>query len=165
MEYYCNYLGNKYRAAVGEEFGKTIESLFMDSFEVPIFRNGVYWNAELLPEFKKRKGYDLEPLLPALWWEVDDISPKIRYDVNEFLNQVGLEAFFETFLGWCHRNGVRGRIQPYGFVTDILEGAGMTDIPEMEITAGEKDAVPWFDTRIGPRTYVPSGAICMDATW
>jgi hypothetical protein len=42
-------------------------------------------------------------------------------------------------------------------VTDILEGAGMTDIPEMEITAGEKDAVPWFDTRVGPRTYVPSG--------
>jgi hypothetical protein len=157
MEYYCNYLGNKYRAAVGEEFGKTIESFFGDSFEVPIFRNGIYWNTELLPEFKKRKGYDLEPLLPSLWWEVDDISPKIRYDVNEFLNQVGLEAFFGTFLGWCHRNGVRGRIQPYGFVTDILEGAGMTDIPEMEITAGEKDAVPWFDTRIGPRTYVPSG--------
>jgi len=68
-----------------------------------------------------------------------------------------LDSFFATFVGWCHQNGVRARIQPYGFVTDILEGAGMTDIPEMEITAGEKDAVPWFDTRIGPRTYVPSG--------
>jgi hypothetical protein len=158
MEFYCDYLGSKYRAAVGDEFGKTIESMFMDSFEVPIFRNGIYWNDQLLKEFKRRKGYDLEPLLPALWWEVDDLSPKIRYDVNEFLNQVGLEAFFETFLGWCHRNRVRGRIQPYGFVTDILQGAGMADIPEMEITAGEKDAVPWFDTRIGPRTYVPSGA-------
>jgi hypothetical protein len=28
----------------------------------------------------------------------------------------------------------------------------------MEITAGEKDAVPWFDTRIGPRAYTASGA-------
>lgn len=174
MEFYCNYLGGKYRAAVGDEFGKTIESMFMDSFEVPIFRNGIYWNADLLAEFQRRKGYDLEPLLPALWWEVDDysysshrgvhlrepedVSLKIRYDVNEFLNQVGLDAFFNTFLGWCHQNGLHGRIQPYGFVTDILQGAGMTDIPEMEITAGEKDAVPWFDTRIGPRTYVPSGA-------
>jgi hypothetical protein len=158
MEFYCNYLGSKYRAAVGDEFGKTIESLFMDSFEVPIFRNGIYWNADLLSEFKRRKGYDMEPLLPALWWEVDDISPKIRFDVNEFLNQVGLDAFFTTFLGWCHRNGLEGRIQPYGFVTDILQGAGMTDIPEMEITPGEKDAVPWFDMRVGPRTYVPSGA-------
>ena len=158
MEFYCNYLGSKYRAAVGDEFGKTIESMFMDSFEVPIFRNGLYWNADLLAEFQRRMGYDLEPLLPALWWEVDDVSPKIRYDVNEFLNEVGLDAFFQTFTGWCHQNGLKARIQPYGFVTDILQGAGMTDIPEMEITAGEKDAVPWFDMRIGPRTYVPSGA-------
>ena len=157
MEYYCDYLGGKYRTAVGDEFGKTIESMFMDSFEVPIFRNGIYWNAGLLAEFKQLKGYDLEPLLPALWWDVDEISPKIRYDANEFLHQVGMEVFFATFVGWCHRSGLRARIQPYGFVTDILEGAGMTDIPEMEITPGEKDAVPWFDMRIGPRTYVPSG--------
>ena len=34
----------------------------------------------------------------------------------------------------------------------------MTHLPEMEITAGEKDAVPWFDTRIGPKKYVSSGA-------
>ena len=49
---------------MGEEFGKTIESLFMDSFEVPIYRNGIYWNADLLAEFKQRKGYDLEPFSP-----------------------------------------------------------------------------------------------------
>ncbi len=28
----------------------------------------------------------------------------------------------------------------------------------MEITPGEKDAVPWFDTRIGPKRYLASGA-------
>ena len=158
MEYYCNYLGGKFRAAFGEEFGKTVESFFGDSFEVPIHRNGIYWNEHLLAEFKARKGYDLVPYLPALWWEVDDVSPGVRYDVNEFLHEMGMEAFFDTFLGWCERNHVRGRIQPYGFVTDILQGAGAADIPEMEITAGEKDAVPWFDTRIGPRTYTASGA-------
>jgi hypothetical protein len=53
---------------------------------------------------------------------------------------------------------VKARIQPYGFVTDILEGAGMAHIPELEITPGEKDAVPWFDTRVGPRAYTASGA-------
>jgi len=158
MQYYCDYLGGKFRAAFGDEFGKTVESMFGDSFEVPIFRNGLYWNTGMLAEFKKRKGYDLVRFLPALWSEVDDVSPKIRYDVNEFLAETGMESFFATFLGWCHRNGVRGRIQPYGFVTDILQGAGVTDIPEMETTAGEKDAVPWFDTRIGPKAYVSSGA-------
>ncbi|HQH72319.1 MAG TPA: glycosyl hydrolase, partial [bacterium] len=87
-----------------------------------------------------------------------EITPKIRYDVNEFLHQTGLETFFRTFLDYCANHGVQGRIQPYGFATDILQGAGMTHIPEMEITAGEKDAVPWFDTRIGPKKYVASGA-------
>ena len=158
MEHYCDYLGGKFRAAFGDEFGKTVESLFGDSFEVPIFRNGIYWNGSLLGEFRRRKGYDLVCYLPALWWEVGEISPKIRYDVNEFLSQVGMESFFDTFVGWCERNHVRGRVQPYGFVTDIIEGAGKSDIPEMEVTAGEKDAVPWFDTRIGPRIYIASGA-------
>ncbi len=158
MSYYCDYLGGKFRAHFGDEFGKTVESFFGDSFEVPNYRNGIYWNNQMLGEFKKRKGYDLTTYLPALWFEVDDISPKIRYDVNDFLAATGMQAFFATFLGWCHRNGVRGRIQPYGFVTDILKGAGVTDIPEMEVTPGEKDAAPWFDTRIGPKAYVSSGA-------
>ncbi|MCC6488579.1 MAG: hypothetical protein IT364_13870, partial [Candidatus Hydrogenedentes bacterium] len=77
---------------------------------------------------------------------------------NEFLHHTGMEAFFKPFLRWSAEHGVKARIQPYGFPTDILEGAGASDLPEMEITAGEKDAVPWFDTRIGPRTYVASGA-------
>ncbi|MFN0165396.1 MAG: glycosyl hydrolase [Bryobacteraceae bacterium] len=158
MQRYCERLGSQYLQAFGGEFGKTVESLFQDSFEVPIYRNGIYWAPHLLGEFKTRKGYDLTRLLPALWWEVDRLSPKVRYDVNEFLHRTGMEAFFDTFLGWCERNGVKGRIQPYGFVTDILEGAGRSHIPELEITAGEKDAVPWFDPRIGPRTYTASGA-------
>lgn len=158
MEYYTKHLGDIYLKEVGPEFGKTIESFFGDSFEVPIHRNGIYWSAELTPRFQTVKGYDLVRYLPALWWEVDDLSPKVRYDVNDYLAGEGMRAFFDTFTSWCERHGVKSRIQPYGFVTDNLAGAGASDIPEMEITAGEKDAVPWFDTRIGPREYVASGA-------
>lgn len=158
MQRYCDYLGGKFKAALGEELGRTVTTLLMDSFEVPVFRNGLYWSDGFLAEFRKRKGYDLTRYLPALWFEVDDLSPRIRYDVNEFLHQMGMEAFFDTFVGWAERHHLKARIQPYGFVTDILEGAGRAHIPEMEITAGEKDAVPWFDTRIGPRVYTASGA-------
>lgn len=158
MRHYCETLGAQYVAAIGSHFGKTVESFFSDSFEVPIYRNGLYWSDGLFDSFEKSKGYGLVPLLPALWWEVDDLSPKVRYDVNAFLHEQGMAAFFGTFLDWCERHGVRGRIQPYGFVTDNIEGAGVAHIPEMEITAGEKDAVPWFDTRLGPKQYVASGA-------
>ncbi len=158
MERYCDYLGGKFRETFGEEFGKTVDSLFCDSFEVAMIQNGIYWSGGLLEKFRALKGYDLTRYLPAIWWDAGEITPKIRYDVNEFLHHIGLDAFFRTFLDWCEKNGVSGRIQPYGFTTDILQGAGMTHFPEMEITAGEKDAVPWFDTRIGPKKYVASGA-------
>lgn len=158
MSRYCERLGEQYVKAIGEHLGKTVESFFSDSFEVPTFRNGIYWADSLFARFQEAKGYDLTPLLPALWWEVDDLSPKIRYDVNHFLHEQGMRAFFNTFLDWCKRHNVKGRIQPYGFVTDNIEGAGKADIPEMEVTPGEKDAVPWFDNRIGVRDYVASGA-------
>ena len=158
MRRYCNYLGGKLYKAFGDEFGKTVESMFVDSFELPNSASGIYWNEELLDEFKKYKGYDLVPYLPAVWWQLGNLSPKIRYDMNDFLDYQGRKAFFETFSGWCKDHNVKARIQPYGFTTDILKSAGMTDIPEMEITAGEKDKHPWFDTRIGPKKYVASGA-------
>lgn len=158
MARYCETLGAQYEAAVGGHFGKTIESFFSDSFEVPIYRNGLYWTGGLFERFRETRGYDLVPLLPALWYDVEGVSPGVRHDVNALLHEQGMEAFFQTFLGWCERHGVRGRIQPYGFVTDTIAGAGAAHLPEMEITAGEKDAVPWFDTRVGPRAYVASGA-------
>ncbi len=158
MEHYCNYLGGIFYQAVGSEFGKTVESLFADSFELPSLASGFNWSGGLLDDFQKAKGYDLKPYLPAIWWQMGNISPKIRYDVNEFLHETGLKVFFETFLGWCKSHHIQGRIQTYGFNTDNIQAAGMTHIPEMEITAGEKDAADWFDTRIGPKQYVASGA-------
>lgn len=155
---HCDYLGEKYKEAVGNEFGKTLESFFCDSFELPYLTSGIKWSDGLLQKFNEQKGYDLTKYLPAIWWDVENTSSKIRYDVNEFLSEVGYETFFKTFLGWCKENGVKGRIQAYGFETDILKASGITDIPEMEITPGEKDQHPWFDTRIGPKKYVASGA-------
>ena len=158
MQRYCDYIGGKFLQAFGEEFGKTVDSFFCDSFEVPDLPSGFYWSEGLLEEFKKRKGYDLVPYLPALWWHIGEETAKIRYDLNEFLHLIGKEAFFETFLDWCQQHKVQGRIQAYGFTTDNIEGSGITHIPEMEVCPGEKDAVPWFDTRIGPAKYVSSGA-------
>ncbi len=158
MKFYVDTLGQRFVDALGSELGTTVESLFGDSFEVPVHRNAIYWTDSLPDQFGARKGVDLIPLLPALWWDVGPATGGARYAVNEMLHHQGMVAFYNTFNEWCRAHGVKSRIQPYGFVTDNLEGAGQSDIPEMEITAGEKDAVPWFDTRIGPREYVASGA-------
>ncbi len=158
MKRYCEFIGGKYLQAVGDEFGKTIIALHCDSYEMASLPDGFYWSDSLLSQFHAYKGYDLTRYLPALWWPIDDLSANIRYDVNDFLHQAGLGIFFQTFLDWCHRHHLQASMEPYGFTTDILEGAGMADLPFMEVTAGEKDAVPWFDNRIGPKRYVASGA-------
>ena len=158
MQRYCDYLGGRFKASFGEYFGKTVDSFFCDSFELPNLAGGIYWSDGLLEKFYQFKGYDLTPWLPAIWWDIGEKTPKIRCDVNEFLHDMGQKAFFETFLNWCQQNGVKGRIQPYGFTTDNIKAAGLAHIPEMEITPGEKDAADWFDTRIGPKKYVASGA-------
>ncbi|MCX5770677.1 MAG: glycosyl hydrolase, partial [Candidatus Hydrogenedentes bacterium] len=123
MTHYVDYVGAKYAEPIGDEFGKTVESFFGDSFEVPIHRNGFYWCDSMPAEFQEIKGYDLIKHLPAVWWNVGGISPKIRYDLNDVLAQMGMKAFFDTFVGWCRARGVKSRVQPYGFVTDNLEGA------------------------------------------
>ena len=162
MDRYCNTLGNKFYQAFGDEFGKTVESLFADSFELPNLASGLNWSTGLFEEFQKTYGYDLIPLLPAIWFDMGEKTPKIRYDVNEFLHQTGLNVFYRSFLGWCEGHHIQGRIQTYGFNSDNIESAGMAHIPEMEITAGEKDQADWFDTRIGPKKYVSSGAHLYD---
>jgi hypothetical protein len=109
MQNYCNYLGGEFQKAFGQEFGKTVQSMFIDSFELPNSASGIYWSEDLLEKFKIYKGYDLTPYLPAIWWAVGEISPKIRYDVNHFLHHMGLEVFYKEFVGWCNRNNLKLR--------------------------------------------------------
>jgi hypothetical protein len=158
MRNYCNFLGDKYYSAFGDEFGKTVEALHCDSWELANLPNGIYWSDSLMIKFRQSKGYDLTKYLPAIWWEVGEISPRIRYDVNEFLHEIGLETHFKTFLGWCASHGVKGSMEAIGYPMDILKGSGMAHLPMNEVTPGEKDGVPWFDTRIGVKKYVTSGA-------
>jgi len=158
MQNYSNFLGGKYFDVVGDEFGKTVEAVHSDSWELANLPRGIYWSDSLMFKFKAMKGYDLTKYLPAIWWDMNDISPKIRYDVNEFLHRMGLETHFKTFLDWCSAHGVKGSMEPIGYPMDILKGAGMAHLPMNEVTPGEKDGVPWFDTRINVKKYVTSGA-------
>ena len=158
VERYCDYLGGKFQETFGDEFGKTLQAFHCDSFELANLPNGIYWSDSLLAEFKKYHDYDLKKYLPAIWWDLGEITPNIRYDVSEILDRVGHDAFFRTFLGWCEAHGIQGSMEPIGFPTDVIESAGSASLPMMEITPGEKDAVPWFDTRIGPKKYISSGA-------
>lgn len=149
---YCEHLGGTYYQAFGEQFGKTLDTFFCDSFEIMVYPDTIHWSNSALEQFQACKGYDLTPYLPAVWWDIGDLTPKIRYDVNDFLGWLGLDATFKSFINWCGEHNAEARIQPhYRFTEEIIQGAGMTPRPEMEVTTDS------FAVELNPRKSVAAG--------
>jgi hypothetical protein len=123
-----NYLKN-----VGDRLMQAFASdppyaIFCDSLEV----YNQDWTSDFLDEFKKRRGYDLKPNLPAL---IADIGPKtgaIRHDWGETLTELLNERFLEPLHDWAKRNHTRLRMQNYGTPAAALSSNAYVDLPEGE---------------------------------
>jgi hypothetical protein len=149
----CHHLAQALRDILGDQLGSTVDSFFSDSFEVVPIPGTVLWSGGILGSFRERKGYDLAPYLPALFWEVGEETRRIRHDVNEHLHHVGLEAVFRTFVEEAGAVGVAARMQPhYRFTTEIIEAAGAAVRPETEVTTAR------FETVADPRKATVAGA-------
>jgi hypothetical protein len=107
---------------------RPIHSIFCDSLEV----YGADWTGALLPEFKRRRQYDLEPLLPALWGDAGPLTPHIRYDYHLTLSELILENFFQPLVAWSQAHGVSARVQAHGAMGDVMRAYGLAAVPEGE---------------------------------
>ncbi len=103
-------------------------SVFCDSLEV----YNQDWTDDFLEEFKKRRGYDLKPYLPAL---VVDIGPKtadIRYDWGRTITELFNDRFMIPMQAWSKQNGTRFRIQGYGLPPAAISSNQWADISDGE---------------------------------
>ena len=105
-----------------------IQSFFCDSIEV----FGHNWTDIIYEEFRKRRGYELRPLVYALWGEVQGMTDLVRYDFQKTMAELTVENFFREMTEWCHEKGSLSRIQAHGTWGDILQAYGAADIPEGE---------------------------------
>lgn len=105
-----------------------MRTLFCDSIEV----EGHNWSGVLLDEFKKRRGYDLSQYIYALWGDMGEITPHVRYDYFRTMSELTIENFFDPLTEFAHRNGALSRIQAHGTWGDILRVYAAGDIPEGE---------------------------------
>jgi hypothetical protein len=133
LDLYLKEVGDKLVSSVelGDR-GKTVQCLFCDSWEV----FGSNWCHNFPEEFKKRKGYDIVDYLPALFEDIGEITPFIRYDYHSVLSELAIENFFSRFTEWCHSKGLFARIQAHGTPADVLKAYGVADIPEGESWIG-----------------------------
>src|SRR6266850_1704785 len=125
IDTYLNKVGDRLMQAFS---GSRPYAIFCDSLEV----YNQDWTSDFLEEFKKRRGYDLKPYLPAL---IADIGPKngaIRHDWGQTLTDLLNERFLAPLHDWAERNHTRLRMQNYGIPAAVLSSNAYVDLPEGE---------------------------------
>ena len=103
-------------------------AIFSDSLEV----YGSDWTPTLIEEFRKRRGYDLTPLLPALVGDIGDKTAAIRHDWAKTLTELVEENYLAPLNDWARRKGTQLRSQTYGTPPVTLSSAARTDLIEGE---------------------------------
>lgn len=125
-----------------------IRATFVDSFEL----EGANWSDELLAEWEEYFGYSLSPYLPyvirKVGWMGDplpedygsvfsdeikrNIVQRVRNDFERFQIKLFYDNFIKVYNEWCHKNGLKSRVQAYGRALHPLESSMYIDIPECE---------------------------------
>jgi hypothetical protein len=103
-------------------------AIFCDSLEVA----GENWTPNFLAEFKKRRGYDLTPLLPALFGDLGPKTADIRQDWGQTVTEIFSDYFVGGFTKLAHDEKTRFRIQAYGTPPAALFSYANCDLPEGE---------------------------------
>ncbi len=103
-------------------------SIFCDSLEI----HGEGWTPTLLAEFQKRRGYDLTPLLPALFDDNFPKAPEIRADYGKTIAETFNDNFVKVFTQLAHDHNTRFRIQAYGTPPCTLMTYADADLDEGE---------------------------------
>lgn len=147
VQFYLDRLSDKLQFNSPAMGGK-LRAAFVDSFEL----EGANWNLTILQEFEKYFGYSLMPYLPYVIRKVGhmgdplpenygsefsdeitkNITQRVRNDFERFQIKLFQENFIETLNNWCHKNGLKSRVQSYGRALHPLESSMYMDIPECE---------------------------------
>ncbi len=85
------------------EVGQTIRWFFQD--ELDFGTRMPMWSPCLFTEFKDRKGYDLAPVLAALWHDIGPSTQKVRVDYADVVTTLLEERYFIPIYQWHEARG------------------------------------------------------------
>jgi hypothetical protein len=133
LDHYDRAAITHHLAAVGnpllEAFGAhPPHAVFSDSLEV----FGTDWTSDFLDEFRRRRGYELTPHLPALAGDMGEETPAIRHDWGETLTELAEERYLTPIREWAHAHHTLFRSQTYGEPPVVLSSNALVDLPEGE---------------------------------
>lgn len=64
------------------------------------------WNPDFPEEFRRRKGYDLFDVLPAMWRDLGPITPKVHMDYADVRMSLMEERYFRPIYEWHASRGM-----------------------------------------------------------
>ncbi len=109
MQAFIRFAYDPYYETLKDHFGKTVFAMFTDepSMLGRGHRRGMKpWTDGLGAYFKKRRGYDLIPLLPALFFDVGERTRQIRDDYGLTLAERLDETYYQQISRWCDAHGI-----------------------------------------------------------
>ncbi len=110
----------------------------IDSYETGLQN----WTDKFPEEFKKRRGYDLAPYMPAMAVGrvvgSTDISQRFLWDVRKTQAELMNEYYYGHFTELCHQHGMLAYTEPYdnGNFDEMIAGA-YADLPMAEFWQGQ----------------------------
>lgn len=105
------------------------------------------WNPDFFTEFRQRKGYDLLEVLPAMWIDLGDVTPKVRMDYADVRMSLMEERYFRPIYDWHTSRGMifacdsggRGR-NPHEF-GDYFRATRWYSAPGHDTPGGNADLI------------------------
>jgi hypothetical protein len=153
-----------YAKHLGDDLGKYFMATFTDEpslmslFLRPMPYRPLPWASNLPTEFRKRRGYALNPaILPALVVDAGSAGEKIRYDFWLTIGELVSENYFGQIQTRCRQYGVPsgghllaeegivGHVPLYG---DFFRCIRRLDAPSIDCLTSVPPEVPWFIARL-----------------
>jgi hypothetical protein len=152
-----------YAARLGPDLGRWFIGTFTDepSLMSMFLRAMPYrvlpWAPNLAPEFRARRGYALEPLVPALVADAGPRGRRARYDFWLTVSELVSENYFGQIRQWCRRHNVPSgghllleeplltHVPLYG---DLLRCERLLDAPSLDCLTSLPPEVHWHSARL-----------------
>ncbi len=135
MEAYVHGYFDPLAEKLGPLFGKSLRYVMMDSWEAGTNN----WTDEIAAEFKRRRGYDPTPYLPALTGRVvdnADVSDRFLWDFRRTLADLWADAHYGTMAEKLRERGIGIYAEAAGVSLEMPEDT-LLNKSKVEIPMGE----------------------------